>query len=458
MEYGEGYMVHKKAFSNITRMLCFVGLEGTGHHYFNLVMRSGGKSPSVRAVRPVMPSSWPQSVDMFQFVNTWNQWGMQAQNSKWKARTDKAKPPPTGWNRDDFKTNENYLRQRVQSSKTSSGSKLLVVDPMSTSWPNCLGNHQERSYQCRPDLVQMAEAAENVGVDLRIMLMIRPAEEVLAANCMHRDLERQCDQLSLTFVENAQALRKQFLSLDPAFYANGCSYYGQEHLTETSRGLSHLLEGTPYADFSHIEKQLKGAWVDKHRNSADWDRMKQWAPPLQVAIDLLDQTCRSQGNSSSSSSSVTQEPSFLGSEPPVVASLKAEVPEEGPEDADAEKEAGKVSAEEQIRQQGIQEKNKKKKKQKQKARLPPKAGPIATLEDTLKEGVPFAVLAAANCSCFAICIAIISCRMRGQAAAAALKGGHSPVLEALKVTPPTIGRSHNVMAEPHEEEESKALV
>mmetsp|Transcript_62498 Transcript_62498/g.149118 ORF Transcript_62498/g.149118 Transcript_62498/m.149118 type:complete len:405 (+) Transcript_62498:59-1273(+) len=404
MEYGEGYMVHKKAFSNITRMLCFVGLEGTGHHYFNLVMRSGGKSPSVRAVRPVMPSSWPQSVDMFQFVNTWNQWGMQAQNSKWKARTDKAKPPPTGWNRDDFKTNENYLRQRVQSSKTSSGSKLLVVDPMSTSWPNCLGNHQERSYQCRPDLVQMAEAAENVGVDLRIMLMIRPAEEVLAANCMHRDLERQCDQLSLTFVENAQALRKQFLSLDPAFYANGCSYYGQEHLTETSRGLSHLLEGTPYADFSHIEKQLKGAWVDKHRNSADWDRMKQWAPPLQVAIDLLDQTCRSQGNSSSSSSSVTQEPSFLGSEPPVVlARVRASLP--------------------------------------------------ASLE-----GVPFAVLAAANCSCFAICIAIISCRMRGQAAAAALKGGHSPVLEALKVTPPTIGRSHNVMAEPHEEEESKALV
>eukprot|EP00971_Amphidinium_carterae_P000827 16378-Amphidinium_carterae.1 len=82
--------VIKRTFANLTRMLCFVGLEGTGHHYFNSVMAKGG----------FHGGQWPGAVQMFQYRNSWNQWGMQLANRAWKTRAHgpNATQPP-GWQR-----------------------------------------------------------------------------------------------------------------------------------------------------------------------------------------------------------------------------------------------------------------------------------------------------------------------------------------------------------------------
>eukprot|EP00971_Amphidinium_carterae_P000828 16378-Amphidinium_carterae.2 len=58
--------------------------------------------------------------------------------------------------RKDYKANKEVLATHLRLATEHGTNQLMVVDPMSTSWPNCIGSHQERSYHCRPDVHMMA--------------------------------------------------------------------------------------------------------------------------------------------------------------------------------------------------------------------------------------------------------------------------------------------------------------
>mmetsp|Transcript_58777 Transcript_58777/g.164057 ORF Transcript_58777/g.164057 Transcript_58777/m.164057 type:complete len:693 (-) Transcript_58777:33-2111(-) len=282
-------VVRKTVFSTTSRLLFVAGLEGVGHHFFATLFEHDWdmptQKPNERGVK--------RTVREVRLVGNWNQRGLEIQAQRHYGR----EPLPAGWTNEHLEANVKLLRQ----AKHSRAGVLLGVYPLSTSWPNGHATHAVRMSHMRPDIVLMAEAAEEAGVDLRVLLLHRDGPGTLAANCLHRlDLE-DCAGQAETLTTNAKALAEQLARIDRAFYLPGCIDYGD--LDSIIRGLRWSVADTPFAA-TKIDEVVKRSWIwthsskkcDRSQKCYDDLQLEVLARNLSVAMTSLDLACTTQSS------------------------------------------------------------------------------------------------------------------------------------------------------------------
>eukprot|EP00931_Biecheleriopsis_adriatica_P016297 TRINITY_DN12054_c0_g2_i1.p1 TRINITY_DN12054_c0_g2~~TRINITY_DN12054_c0_g2_i1.p1 ORF type:complete len:383 (+),score=66.71 TRINITY_DN12054_c0_g2_i1:232-1380(+) len=248
--------VQKTVFSNATRLLMAVGLEGTGHNFMQkLLTQLPEPEYSERKSKGCMNSVARHGslACLITLKGDWNQGGLErdVRNKDFAG---------LGWSRSHIEENAKYLKSVIEMNP----GWIIAVAPLGTSWPNGHGSHKAREGHMRPNLAYLAEAAELAGVDLRLMVLQRDPLDTLTANCLHRyDLE-SCPNQAATLRANAFDLAEQLANVDPAFYRWSCVRYGD--LNQTARGLHAMVMGATATLGREADSAVKCAFtVNKRR-------------------------------------------------------------------------------------------------------------------------------------------------------------------------------------------------
>jgi len=207
---------HKKLQRKRSTAIFVAGLEGSGHHLmFDIVHTMYDQYESLPFdVR----GSWTK-------LNSWNcesEW----LHSDLEDGVEMFRAMANGTLTDDPRANEDTI--------------WLVPDTC-LSYP-CGGPeypHEDKRDRFIPRADWVAEAAAKTDVNLHVMFLFRPLEELLEANCIHRQLEPSCDLYVETMTSNAKALLEQFKTIQAGpRHMTKCLRYG--NLESSALALSQL--------------------------------------------------------------------------------------------------------------------------------------------------------------------------------------------------------------------------
>lgn len=168
--------IPKRVFSSKLRLVFFVGLEGSGHRYMAEVFRDLHKSnPDIPALKGCeiarsISLPWSMSRAAGGYANARQRLREELQELK---RVEDAGFTSSGTIVTVQRTNPEQLRH------------CGVIGEL--SYPNAPGPDKSLRY---PDLQMLAEAAEEAGVDLRVVYLKRSAEELMISNTLHRHLQK----------------------------------------------------------------------------------------------------------------------------------------------------------------------------------------------------------------------------------------------------------------------------
>lgn len=198
----EPQYVQKSQFGNLpdsVRVVFVAGLEGSGHHAWEAVFRACWKASSICHV--------PQAIQKLLYQN--NTWGL---FNAWFS---------TEWQ---WYNQREALVQHLQHEKVKRekmGGGILILNTASyvqqvgeMSYPN-FAQGPERALR-RPDLHLLAWACEQAGIDLRIVVLNRDAEQIFHSTVTHRRFARPIRQTDV-LVDNGFALYGQLSTIDKRF-------------------------------------------------------------------------------------------------------------------------------------------------------------------------------------------------------------------------------------------------
>lgn len=220
------------------QLVFFAGLEGSGHHFLEELLRE----ESVDYASAPLPPQWNCG---------------------------------STWNRQHYSDAVGRFRSR--------GSGTVHVLPQQMSYPMCcLSNKTGRMHTCHPRTDWLAEAAQEAGADLQVILLQRSLADSLAASCLHRHFE-PCANQTETLISNAKILAGHMKSLRPEQIS--CHRYGELESMKTA--VQEAFGGTVPQHLVDV------VWEDStstdSRNQVDgWDDM---VSQLQESELMLEQIC-----------------------------------------------------------------------------------------------------------------------------------------------------------------------
>lgn len=166
-----GGVIQKTAFSNNTRMIFIAGLEGSGHHFVNNVFQAVCESRSV------------ECPDVCAIADIWF-----STLAEFNSTSEYEK------GRERLRSEMGTLALTAERLRTEGSSDASVAtfhhcgnEVGEMSYPNWDGNDKPLQYV---DLRILAEEAEGAGIDLRVIYLSRPAEEIMISTTEHRDFGR----------------------------------------------------------------------------------------------------------------------------------------------------------------------------------------------------------------------------------------------------------------------------
>jgi len=168
------------------KLLFFAGLEGSGHHLMDSVIkRVKGEQIVKHKYDGFGKSKWN--------CGEWHHEGKEEVVREWK----ELKPG-------------------------------LHILPWFMSYPMCgAGNHDGRAHKFHPRIDWMKEAADEAGIKLHIIYLYRHVPDCLAADCIHRAgnfTMENCSSQTETLFHNAAELVKQLQTISKSDYS--CFRYG----------------------------------------------------------------------------------------------------------------------------------------------------------------------------------------------------------------------------------------
>jgi len=196
----DSVVVKKDAVSSKVRFVFFAGLEGSGHHGVNSAYKECGvMCASAKAVAQELLAGGDQPHGAFVY-------GRQTDE---QIRSHRAAAI------DAFR--------RVEAEHGSGPARLVFVNcgaglPAQNksgemSYPNYAGPNKVLH---NPDVTVLARLAEDAGVDLRVVVLRRGAEDILRSTTMHRHFGSEAHEAAV-LAESAAYLAAQLRMLDPAF-------------------------------------------------------------------------------------------------------------------------------------------------------------------------------------------------------------------------------------------------
>jgi len=238
--------VSKKQFSSDVRFLFVAGVEGTGHHGWQDALETCGKCVFLPEVSCLL----------------WNE--LKDKDSLFPALLRSKKPDI-----------ELILQHRVvdalRTAQEQHNDSLIILNAFEDetvtgrhkecytgmmSYPNF--NGPDKALQ-RPDIQLLAQLAELAEVDLRVLVLLRPAEQILASTVDNRHFETE-NREGLFLADNAQALNLQLSRIDPEFMMCFDPYDRVDSVFSTSGKLR--LGGFLHPTFNTTDEGKK-AWLDE---------------------------------------------------------------------------------------------------------------------------------------------------------------------------------------------------
>lgn len=165
----------KKVFSSRLRLVFFVGLEGTGHHYmshaFHLMYE---KYPNIKSIPSCdIGRSLYLPLSMFK-TSSHYQMARERVRAELRSLLDQEKELGS----------EGTI---VTVQLTSEMQKSSCVGYGELSYPNDHGPNKALKY---PDVQMLSRAAEEEGVDFRVLYLQRSAKALLVSNVSHRGFHK----------------------------------------------------------------------------------------------------------------------------------------------------------------------------------------------------------------------------------------------------------------------------
>ena len=194
-------VVKKDAVSSKVRFVFFAGLEGSGHHGINSAYKKCGVMCAIaNAVTQELYAGGSTPHGAFVYGD----------------QTDKQIRARRAAAIDAFR--------RVEAEHGSGPARLVFVnggaglDKLQNksgemSYPNYAGPNKVLH---SPDVTVLARLAEDAGVDLRVVVLRRGAEDILRSTTMHRHFGSEAHEAAV-LAESAAYLAAQLRMLDPAF-------------------------------------------------------------------------------------------------------------------------------------------------------------------------------------------------------------------------------------------------
>lgn len=220
------YIVQKQAKNNRIRLLFVAGLEGTGHHGIYAAMGPCFETGICRNATLVTKALFYRNESS---NSSHGLFGMaDIDNALHQLR---------------------HVLKAMNDVKKYNASSLFVIglDTLDGAGMLSYPNYNDDRYKVfeHPDLVTLCAAAEHVGVDMRILVLQRSAEDVLAST-INRGFGHGIQPR--VAIENAAQLHSQLVQLDPGFVM--CLSYEKmdEILDKRSPQLRHFLH--PSIDFT----------------------------------------------------------------------------------------------------------------------------------------------------------------------------------------------------------------
>lgn len=256
--------LRKTALSSDKRLFFVAGLEGTGHHAMKAVMQ------------PCMSGR-----------------GCHAASNLTNAffKVDKRAQQMHGlFSANDMGKVEELLDEALQALLVLSAAPGPAVHIIGLAFTPLAGMMSYPNFDVEgkvfhhPDLLVMAMLAESVGLDLRILVLQRSAEAVLASTKRRRFGGKHEEKI---LVENAGSLFTELHALDPLFYR--CADYEDLHLFSTAQQ-EHL------ADFIHpMLRPLIAEMLSKvvPSNLTASEERGYFASQLKGRLRLIDGICES---------------------------------------------------------------------------------------------------------------------------------------------------------------------
>lgn len=232
-------IIRKTKFSDSTRVVFVAGLEGTGHHATRIFFENCRRTSLCIAalqLSALLYSGGNKAQGMFAYPQ------------------DSAPFAAVEQKRIDF------LRALA---RFGNASKLVVLNTLSElhahkgrpltgmiSYPNFSGEF--RGFQ-HVDVHEIASLAEKAGIDFRVLVLSRPAKEILVSTTEHRHFDARPQQAAV-LADDAAALAAQLQLLDSSFIMclpysqiGNTSWWNQPYKRESVSQAKPVFSNTPYA-------------------------------------------------------------------------------------------------------------------------------------------------------------------------------------------------------------------
>lgn len=258
-----------------TRVVFVAGLEGTGHHAWASIFTACAECSFATGLARAL----------FRGFRTKQYHGLFAPDTAQQTANDEA-----------------AVRVEFRRLVRLGGIRLHVLHP-DPSDPHAYGDTGELSYPCgdgperahhHPDLIKLATIAEDAGVDLRVLVLLRDAASVLDSTAVRRHFAPTPFLQSVMLVDNAFSLHGQLTSIDPRFFA--CVRYDASY-EEEARLASFL-----HAELFVVGNGTSPAWrhmLSRFRRSAPMPMAKcvgaclpdEAVDPLETALAAIHNVC-----------------------------------------------------------------------------------------------------------------------------------------------------------------------
>eukprot|EP00510_Aplanochytrium_minuta_P006830 CAMPEP_0184032230 /NCGR_PEP_ID=MMETSP0955-20130417/2866_1 /TAXON_ID=627963 /ORGANISM="Aplanochytrium sp, Strain PBS07" /LENGTH=701 /DNA_ID=CAMNT_0026318225 /DNA_START=117 /DNA_END=2222 /DNA_ORIENTATION=+ len=240
--YGMPHRLKKTQFGKL-RLVFFVGLEGTGHHLWQGIVMKLLKANQLNAECKM------NDVIMHPAGGCW-------------APYNNGKGFFCSGASESFQDGYKMAADAMIRLKESNATGTHMLNLVHRGWKGNCGSLA--SYPCfsgseknlqHPDVLKLAELAENIGIDFRVVLLMRKAEELVISDIWHRHFNIGHPKMyeERVLENNAASIYTTIATMDPKFYS--CTQYDDatfstaDHvgslmqiptLKETLQGIMHV--------------------------------------------------------------------------------------------------------------------------------------------------------------------------------------------------------------------------
>uniref|UniRef100_A0A7S3LMY4 Uncharacterized protein n=1 Tax=Aplanochytrium stocchinoi TaxID=215587 RepID=A0A7S3LMY4_9STRA len=262
-------VLKKQAYSDKTRFVFILGIEGTGHHMFHSVLR---ECPTCTCPVGINGNADHGGFAVSSYKHDYGVFGS-------KEGKDGVKKHVNMFTDGLLKSLEEYYKDDEGRFKATDTTTFFINSYKDegetgrcTLWQDW-SSYSEISYpnfggRCRrwqiPDVRILAEMFESQGVDFRVVVLVRDALDLLISNAVHRKWERW-SVIAPQYISilNDNILKSQLLRLDPNFFR--CIDY--DNLPDIPVELGEFLniDNQMGSDWT-LAKSFKEHFVDKRKD------------------------------------------------------------------------------------------------------------------------------------------------------------------------------------------------